>query len=73
MNEASASKAFLVRVIKSRGFLLLVMPLTALHLFFMGYKGWLAPAGWHAGIPPVSLIAFTAFMAGYLINIKGRK
>ena len=61
------------RFIKSRGFLLSVMPLTALHLFFMGYKGWMNPAGWHAGIPPISLVAFTAFVIGYVINITGRK
>ena len=61
------------RVIKSRGFLLLVMPFAALHLFFMGYKGWGNVAGWHAGIPPISLIAFAAFMIGYVINIIGRK
>jgi len=61
------------KFIKSRNFLLSVMPLTALHLFFMGYKGWLNPAGWHAGIPPISLVAFTAFVIGYVINIVGRK
>ena len=61
------------KFIKSRNFLLSVMPLTALHLFFMGYKGWLNPVGWHAGIPPISLVAFTAFVIGYVINIIGRK
>jgi len=61
------------RVIKSRGFLLAVMPLTALHLFFMGYKGWMNVAGWHMGIPPISLVAFAAFAIGYVINIIGRK
>jgi DMSO/TMAO reductase YedYZ heme-binding membrane subunit len=61
------------KFIKSRNFLLSVMPLTALHLLFMGYKGWMAPAGWHAGIPPISLVAFAAFTLGYAINIIGRK
>jgi len=61
------------KFIKSRNFLLSVMPFAALHLFFMGYKGWLNPAGWHAGIPPISLVAFTAFVIGYVINIVGRK
>jgi len=63
----------IIRTIKSKGFLLLVMPLTALHLFFMGYKGWLNPAGWNGGIPPISLIAFIFFTIGYIINILGRK
>jgi len=49
------------------------MPLIALHLLFMGYKGWMNPAGWHAGIPPISLIAFVAFLIGYMINLIGRK
>ena len=60
-------------VLKSGKFLLLVMPLAGLHLFFMGYNGWMNPAGWHAGIPPVSLVAFVVFVAGYVINIIGRK
>jgi DMSO/TMAO reductase YedYZ heme-binding membrane subunit len=63
----------ITRIIKSRNFLLLVMPFTALHLFFMGYKGWGNPSGWHAGIPPISLVAFIFFTVGYLINILGRK
>ena len=61
------------KVIKSRQFLLLVMPFAAVHLFFMGFKGWLNPAGWQGGIPPISLIAFTLFVVGYLINLIGRK
>jgi DMSO/TMAO reductase YedYZ heme-binding membrane subunit len=61
------------KVIKSRKFLLLVMPFTAMHLFFMGYKGWLNPEGWNGGIPPISLIAFVIFFVGYFINVFGRK
>jgi hypothetical protein len=49
------------------------MVLTGVHLFFMGYKGWLNPGGWHGGMPPISLVAFIVFAAGYLINILGRK
>jgi len=61
------------KVFKSRKFLLLVMPFTAIHLFFMGYKGWLNPEGWNGGIPPISLVAFLFFCVGYIINIFGRK
>jgi hypothetical protein len=25
---------------------------------FKGYTGWLNPAGWHSGLPPISLVAF---------------
>lgn len=65
-------KAF-IRYITSREFLLWAMLLGAVHLFFMGYKGWLNPSGWHGGIPPISLVAFTFFVVGYTINLLGRK
>ena len=39
-----------IQFITSRTFLLWAMLLGASHLFFMGYKGWLDPSGWHGGI-----------------------
>jgi hypothetical protein len=65
-------KAF-IQFITSRKFLLLAMLLSAVHLFFMGFKGWLSPSGWHGGLPPISLVAFVFFAAGYLANLFGRK
>ena len=65
-------KAF-IQFITSRTFLLWAMLLGAAHIFFMGYEGWLNPSGWHGGIPPVSLVAFVCFVAGYIINLLGRK
>ncbi|MDH3903135.1 MAG: hypothetical protein OEU84_11635 [Xanthomonadales bacterium] len=65
-------KAF-IRFITSRKFLLLAMLLSAIHLFFMGFKGWLSPSGWHGGLPPISLVAFVFFMTGYVANLFGRK
>ncbi len=62
-----------IRFITSRKFLLFALLLGAIHLFFMGYEGWLNPSGWHAGIPPVSLVAFAFFAVGYVINLFGRK
>ena len=62
-----------IRFITSRKFLLTAMLLGAAHVFFMGYEGWLNPAGWHGGIPPVSLAAFAFFTAGYVVNLFGRK
>jgi hypothetical protein len=47
--------------------------LGAAHLFFMGYEGWLKPDGWHAGLPPISLVAMTIFVATYVLNLFGRK
>ena len=65
-------KAF-IQFITSRTFLLWAMLLGAAHIFFMGYEGWLNPATWHGGIPPVSLVAFVVFAIGYVANLFGRK
>ncbi len=62
-----------IRFITSRNFMLGAMILGGAHLVFMGYQGWLQPSGWHAGIPPVSLVAFAFFAVGYVINLFGRK
>ena len=62
-----------IRFITSRKFLLAALLSSLLHLFFMGYKGWIAPAHWHGGLPPVSLIAFIFFLLGYVINLLGRE
>ena len=69
LREETAFIAF----ITSRKFMLFALLLGAMHLFFMGYEGWLAPAGWHGGLPPISLVAFTTFTVGYLINLFGRE
>ena len=65
-------KAF-IQFITSRTFLLWAMLLSAAHLIFMGYEGWLNPSGWQGGIPPVSLVAISVFAIGYVINVFGRK
>ncbi len=65
-------KAF-IQFITSRTFLLWAMLLSAAHLIFMGYEGWLNPSGWQGGIPPVSLVAISVFTIGYVINLFGRK
>ncbi len=62
-----------IRFITSRTFLLWAMILGGAHLFFMGYLGWLNPAGWHGGIPPISLVAFAFFVVGYAVNLLGRE
>ena len=62
-----------IQFITSRKVLLFALMLGGLHLFFMGYEGWLKPAGWHGGLPPISLVAFTFFAVGYLINLLGRE
>ncbi len=65
-------KAF-IQFITSRTFLLWALLLGGVHLVFMGYQGWLNPSGWHGGIPPVSLVAITVGVVGYIANLLGRK
>jgi hypothetical protein len=62
-----------IAFITSRRFMLFALVLGGLHLFFMGYQGWLKPAGWHGGLPPISLVAFTIFTLGYVTNLVGRE
>lgn len=63
----------LINFINSRKVLLSAMFLAGAHLFFMGYKGWINPAGWLGGIPPISLVAFAFFSVGIVINVFGRE
>ena len=65
-------KAF-IQFITSRRFMLFSLLLGAIHLFFMGFEGWLKPAGWHGGLPPISLVSFAFFLLGYGMNLLGRK
>ena len=65
-------KAF-IRFITSRRFLLIAMLFGTLHIFFMGYQGWTKPDTWHGGLPPITLVAFTFWAIGYIINLFGRK
>jgi DMSO/TMAO reductase YedYZ heme-binding membrane subunit len=62
-----------ISFITSRRFLLIAMLFSLMHLFFMGYEGWLNPSGWNGGMPPISLVAFSFFIVGYIINLFGRK
>ncbi len=62
-----------MKIITSRGLLILTLLLGMLHVFFMGFKGWMDPSGWHGGLPPISLLAFVLFLFSSLINIIDRK
>ena len=62
-----------ISFITSRGFLLVAFILGGAHLLFMGYEGWLKPAGWHGGLPPISLVAFAVFAVAYVVNLFGRE
>lgn len=62
-----------IAFITSRRFLLFALTLGGFHLLFMGYAGWMKPEGWHGGLPPISLVAFVAFLVAYIANLFGRE
>ncbi len=46
------------------------LALVVVHLVVLGVKGWLAPQGWHGGIPPVSLVAVAVALVPLLVKRK---
>jgi hypothetical protein len=63
----------LIAFITSRKVLLFAMFMAGVHLFFMGFDGWVETGSWHGGLPPISLIAFLIFMIGFVLNLFGRE
>ena len=48
------------------GYLALI--LVVVHLVTLGLKGWLAPKGWTAGLPPISLVALVAALVPLFVK-----
>jgi DMSO/TMAO reductase YedYZ heme-binding membrane subunit len=46
------------------------LTLVAAHLAALGFRGWLDPSRWPAGLPPISLLAFLA--AAFTVLLKAR-
>jgi len=44
--------------------------LVVVHLVVFGWKGWLAPQGWHGGLPPISLVAVVVALVPLLVKRK---
>ena len=65
-------KAFM-KFITSRTTMLIAFLFGAIHLFFMGYKGWLNPSGWNGGMPPITMVAIVFFLIAYSLNLKYRE
>ena len=60
-------------LITSRKGVLYTMFFIGIHLFFLGYTGWITHQAWPGGLPPISLLSFIIFLLGFLINLIGRK
>jgi DMSO/TMAO reductase YedYZ heme-binding membrane subunit len=46
------------------------LALVVVHLMALGIKGWMAPKGWHGGIPPVSLVAVIVALVPLIVKRK---
>jgi len=44
------------------------LTLVVVHLVVFGWKGWLAPIGWHGGLPPISLVAVVVALVPLLVK-----
>jgi hypothetical protein len=42
----------------------------AVHLVALGFKGWLKPQAWPAGMPSISLLAFIAALVPLIVRRK---
>ncbi len=42
----------------------------AVHLFFMGYTGWLKYGSWQGGLPPISLLSFIIVLGGGVLYLR---
>ena len=58
---------------KSKKIVVCTMFFFGAHVFFMGFKGWLGIDQWHGGLPPISLLSFTLFFMGFMVNLLGRR
>jgi DMSO/TMAO reductase YedYZ heme-binding membrane subunit len=48
----------------------MTLALVAIHMVVLGLRGWLAPKGWHGGLPPISLIAVTVAVIPLFVRKK---
>jgi DMSO/TMAO reductase YedYZ heme-binding membrane subunit len=48
----------------------LALLLVVVHLVVLGLEGWLAPKGWHGGLPPISLLAAVAALVPLVVKRK---
>ena len=63
----------IVEILSKKTIIIATLFFLGVHLFFVGYTGWVAVNDWYGGLPPISLLSFTIFFLGFLINLFGRK
>ena len=67
-----SSKFFLRKVLNNksnmRKIVFLFILLSAVHVFVMGFNGWLLPNSWPGGLPPISLLSFLALLIPLFIK-----
>jgi len=60
------------RFIRSPAFLFIALIFSSLHITIMGFKGWLVPAEWPAGMPPITMASIFIFLSGLFVFIIGK-
>ena len=51
-------------------FKLLITLSAGLHVFALGYKGWLKPWQWNGYMPPITLLSFILITSSFIIYLK---
>lgn len=62
----------ILELISSKASLLTAGFLAAGHVTVMGYQSWLTPGAWAGGLPPITLVAFAAFLIGLVLVLRGK-
>jgi len=63
----------IITMITSKKSIVYTLFFIGVHVFFLGYTGWVTVDAWPGGLPPISLISFIIFFIGFLINLIGRE
>lgn len=58
------------KIVKPKNWIIYL--LIAIHVFFLGYKGWFTPENWHGSLPPLTLISFVVMVILILVNVLRR-
>lgn len=61
------------KMVMSPAFGIMALTLSALHVGIMGFEGWLTPREWHGGMPSITLVSVTVFVAGIIVSLVGQK